>query len=37
MIDTSPILGFEASFLFDLRATHYFVSFMFVRLARLVV
>ena len=32
-----PILGFEALVLFDSRATHSFVSIMFVRLARLVV
>jgi hypothetical protein len=31
------ILGFEASVLFDLGATHYFISIMFVRLFRLVV
>jgi hypothetical protein len=34
---TTPILGFEASVLFDSRATHYFVSIVFVRLSRLVV
>jgi hypothetical protein len=33
---TTPILGFEASVLFDLGATHSFVSIMFVRLSRLV-
>jgi hypothetical protein len=32
-----PILGFEASVLFDLRATHSFVFVVFVRLSRLVV
>jgi hypothetical protein len=34
---TVPILGFDASILFDSRATHSFISFMFVRLSRLVV
>jgi hypothetical protein len=34
---TVPILGFEASFLFDSGATHSFISIMFVRLSRLVV
>jgi hypothetical protein len=34
---TTPILGFEASVLFDLGATHSFVSIVFVRLSRLVV
>ena len=34
---TTPILGFEASILFDLGATHSFVSIMFVRLSRLIV
>jgi hypothetical protein len=34
---TAPILGFEASVLFDSRATHSFVSIVFVRLSRLVV
>jgi hypothetical protein len=34
---TAPILGFEASVLFDLGGTHSFVSVVFVRLARLVV
>ena len=34
---TAPILGFEASVLFDLGATHSFVSVVFVRLFRLVV
>jgi hypothetical protein len=34
---TAPILGFEASILFDSGATHSFVSIVFVRLSRLVV
>jgi hypothetical protein len=34
---TIPILGFEASALFDSGATHSFISIMFVRLSRLVV
>ncbi|XP_059458349.1 uncharacterized protein LOC132187944 [Corylus avellana] len=34
---TVPILGFEASILIDSKATHSFVSIMFVRLFRLVV
>jgi hypothetical protein len=34
---TTPILGFEASILFDLRATHSFISIVFVRLSKLVV
>jgi hypothetical protein len=34
---TAPILGFEASILFDSGATHSSVSIMFVRLSRLVV
>jgi hypothetical protein len=34
---TAPILGFEASVLFDSGATHSFVSIVFVRLSRLVV
>jgi hypothetical protein len=34
---TTPILGFEASVLFDLGATHSFVSIVFVRLSTLVV
>jgi hypothetical protein len=34
---TAPILGFEASVLFDSGATHSFVSIMFVRLSRLIV
>jgi hypothetical protein len=34
---TAPILEFEASVLFDSRATHSFVSIVFVRLSRLVV
>ena len=37
MIVTTPILGFEALALFDLGATHSFVSIMFVRLSRFVV
>ena len=37
MIGIAPILGFEASVLFDLGATHSFVSVVFVRLSRLVV
>ena len=37
MIGTAPILGFEASILFDSGATHSFVSIVFVRLSRLVV
>jgi hypothetical protein len=37
MTGTTPILGFEASVLFDSRATHSFVSIVFVRLSRLVV
>jgi hypothetical protein len=34
---TAPILGFEASILFDLGATHSFISVVFVRLSRHVV
>jgi hypothetical protein len=34
---TVPILGFEASVLFDSGATHSFVSIVFIRLSRLVV
>jgi hypothetical protein len=34
---TVPILGFEASALFDSGATHSFISIVFVRLSRLVV
>jgi hypothetical protein len=34
---TAPVLGFEASVLFDLGATHSFVSVVFVRLSKLVV
>jgi hypothetical protein len=34
---TTPILGFEASILFDSGATHSFVSIMFIRLSILVV
>ena len=37
MTSTAPILGFEASVLFDSRATHSFVSIMFVRLSTLAV
>ena len=37
MTSTAPILGFEALVLFDSRATHSFVSIVFVRLSRLVV
>ena len=37
VIGIVPILGFEASILFNSRATHSFVSIMFVRLSRLVV
>jgi hypothetical protein len=37
VIGTVPILGFEASILFDSGATHFFVSVVFVRLSRLVV
>ena len=37
MSGTTPILGFEALVLFDSRATHSFISIMFVRLSRLVV
>jgi hypothetical protein len=35
--DTAPILGFEALVLSDLRATHSFISIVFIRLSRLVV
>jgi hypothetical protein len=34
---TAPILGFEASVLFNLGANHSFVSIVFIRLSRLVV
>jgi hypothetical protein len=34
---TAPILGFEASVLFDSGATHSFISIVFIRLSRLVV
>jgi hypothetical protein len=34
---TAPILGFEASVLFDSGATHSFVSIVFIRLSRFVV
>ena len=37
VIGTAPILGFEASILFDSGATHSFVSIVFVRLSRLAV
>jgi hypothetical protein len=37
VIGTTLILGFEASVLFDLGATHSFISIVFVRLSRLVV
>jgi hypothetical protein len=37
MTGTAPIIGFEASVLFDSGATHSFVSIVFVRLSRLVV
>ena len=37
MIGIALILRFEASILFDLVATHSFISIMFVRLSRLVV
>jgi hypothetical protein len=37
VIGTTPILGFEASVLFDSGATHSFVSIVLVRLSRLVV
>jgi hypothetical protein len=37
VIGAAPILGFEASVLFDLGATHSFVSIVFVRLSKLVV
>jgi hypothetical protein len=37
VIGTVPILGIEASVLFDLGATHSFISVVFVRLSRLVV
>jgi hypothetical protein len=33
---TVPILGFEASVLFDSGATHSFISIVFVRLSRLI-
>ena len=36
MIGTFPILGLEASVLFDSGATHTFLSIMFVKLSRLV-
>jgi hypothetical protein len=34
---TAPILGFEASILFDLGATNSFISLVFIRLSRFVV
>ena len=37
MTGITPILGFEASVLFDSRATHSFISIVFVRLSRLAV
>jgi hypothetical protein len=37
VIGIAPILGFEALVLFDLGATHSFISIVFVRLSRLVV
>jgi hypothetical protein len=37
VIGTIPILGFEASVLFDSRAIHSFIPIVFVRLSRLVV
>ena len=37
VIGIVPILGFEASFLFDSGATHSFVFIMFIRLSRFVV
>ena len=37
MTGTAPILGFEALVLFDLGATHSFISIVFVRLYRLAV
>jgi hypothetical protein len=37
VIGTVPILGLEASILFDSGATHSFISVVFVRLSRLVV
>jgi hypothetical protein len=37
VIGTAPILEFEASALFDLGATHFLVSIVFVRLSRLVI
>ena len=36
VIGSTPILGFEASILFDSGATHSFVPIVFVRLSRLV-
>jgi hypothetical protein len=37
MRGTTPMLGFETSVLFDLGATHSFISIVFVRLSRLIV
>jgi hypothetical protein len=37
VIGTAPILGFEASILFDSEVTHSFVSIVFARLSRLIV
>jgi hypothetical protein len=37
MTSTAPILGFEASVLFDSGATHSFISIVFIRLSRLFV
>jgi hypothetical protein len=37
VIGTAPILGFEASVLFDSGATHFFISIVLVRLSSLVV
>jgi hypothetical protein len=37
VIGTTPILGLEASVLFDSGATHSFISIVFIRLSRLVV
>jgi hypothetical protein len=34
---TAPVLGFEASILFNSGATHFFMSIMFIRLSSLVV
>jgi hypothetical protein len=37
VIGIVPIFGFEASILFDSRATHSFISNMFVKLTKLIV